>query len=112
MLPCWTQLSYIRLSNVYLPLLVERVSTRYVLEAAGILYRSASISVFSFVTACNNKKFVPYLYVILLVVSKTSTFNSQNTIYLEIYGSGCMLTGKLPSILMHIVIIRYAEAQI
>ena len=41
--------------QVYLPELLERVSAGKILEAPAT-YRSASISVFSLVMTCNNKK--------------------------------------------------------
>ena len=72
------------LSKVYLPELLERVSAGK-LEPAGILSIFVNFKVFSFVKAHNNKTLVPYLDVILIFVFKTSTFNSSNSQYLEIF---------------------------
>ena len=67
--------------KVYLPELLESVSARKLQEAAGIL----SICLFSFVTTYYNKKYLQYVDLVLLV-SKTSTFDSLNSQYFEIFG--------------------------
>ena len=60
---------------------IDKASYRY-----SILSICVNFTVFSFVMAYNIKKFVPCLNVILLLVSKTSTFNSPNSQYLKIFG--------------------------
>ena len=57
--------------------MLERVSAGKLLWAADIL----SICVFSFVMAYNNKKVDAIVDVILLFVSKTSTFDSNDNFY-------------------------------
>ena len=76
---------YMRLSKVYLPELFERVSAGEVLEADSNLSISINFTIFSFVTAYNNKTLVAYLYVMLLFVSQTITFYSSNSLYLQIF---------------------------
>ena len=48
-------------------------------------YGSASILVFSFVIVIIIKMLVAYLDVMLLLLSQTSTFDSQNSLYLKIF---------------------------
>ena len=60
--------------------ILEHVSAGEVVKADSELSIGINFTVFSFVIV------VPYLYVMLLLLSKTGTFDIANSICLEIFG--------------------------
>ena len=66
--------------------LLERVSAEEVVKADSNLSICINFTVFSFVMAYNNKKVCAIFRWYNTSVSKASTFDSQNSIYLKILG--------------------------